>query len=181
MSPTSSATCAPPAPGMASSSVIPDVSPCSHHLGHRSDFDRSELRSRNARGKLDGVVEVARFHEVVAAELLLRFGVWPVGCALSAIACRDGARLSAVHEGLAAEQVSARLDALGVGHVLLVDALLLRGRGVLTEAFVAVDEAAVFHGTALGRMCRIPPPPFSPTGIRPAIIAASSMSFASTR
>src|SRR5579859_379714 len=61
-------------------------------IHHRPHLDRTGLDRRNARGDLQGLVEIARFDEIEAAELLLGFGEWPVGGGqlLAAIAKRRG-------------------------------------------------------------------------------------------
>src|SRR5262249_643785 len=102
-------------------------------------------RGRNPRGDLDGVVQVARLDQVVAAELLFRLRERPVGGRRLPVAHAHRRRGRRRLERVAAQIVTALLDALGEG-VVLAHHLLHLGLGrAFPELLVAVDQAQVFH------------------------------------
>src|SRR5256714_4574128 len=66
-----------------------NASSCSDTLrkGHdRTHFDGAEARARDLRGDGDGLVQIGRLDQVVAAQLLLRLGEGAVGSQALAVA-----------------------------------------------------------------------------------------------
>src|SRR5688572_12594704 len=74
---------------------------------NRPDLDRSDPRRGDLGRNLDGVVEVLRIDEVIAAKLLLRFGEGAVGARDLAIADPHGGGRLGRLERLAADVVPA--------------------------------------------------------------------------
>ena len=90
----------------------------------RAHLDGAVGRRRNARRDLNGVVQILRFDEVVAAELFLGFGEGAIRRGHLAIAhAHCGGALGRLQR-FAAEQVSAPLDVLGELPVRLEDLAL---------------------------------------------------------
>src|SRR4029079_5003595 len=113
------------------------------------DFDRAESRPRNLCREGERVVERRDVDEVVAAELLLRLGEWPVGGELLTVADTDGRggrrRLKRIagHEHALVLQLLRESAVLGE-HLV---ALLIGHRPA--PLLVAVDEKHVIHVASL--------------------------------
>src|SRR4029079_6333893 len=94
--------------------ICAPLSVASHGLGvvdDRPHVDAAEPRRRDLRRPLDRVVQVARFDQVVAAELLLRFGERAVRGRDLPVAHADGGGGADRLQGVAAQVVAALLDA----------------------------------------------------------------------
>src|SRR5687767_9750349 len=92
-------------------------------LADRSDrayLDAADLRGRDARSDLDGLVQVPRLDEIEAGEAFLGLGERAVGDARLAVAhpnrCRGGDRL----QGFRRDAVAARADGLVEGEAVEV-------------------------------------------------------------
>src|SRR3974377_2458485 len=75
---------------------------------YRADLDAADLRRRNLRGELDGLVEVARLDQIEPGELLLRLGERSVGHGQASIAATDGGRRRDGLEGFRGDALPAR-------------------------------------------------------------------------
>src|SRR5262245_64388679 len=88
-----------------------------HH--DRPNLYRPRLRAGNSCGDLEGIVEIRRLEQVVPAELLLRLGEWPVGRRDLSVADTHGRGRVRRLQRIPAEHVSALLDLLREGEILL--------------------------------------------------------------
>src|SRR6188508_601898 len=107
-------------------------------LANGPHFDAAELRRRNLRGELDGFVEIARFEEIEARELLLGLGKGSVGDAELPVAhthCGGGVHGMKRFRG---NEMSAGSQRVPAGHAGFV-----RGGAPLFGR--EVDQAEVLH------------------------------------
>src|SRR6185295_6623577 len=96
---------------------------------------------------LRGFIEILGVDQVVAAELLARFGERAVGRLTLAVADTNGRRCLRWMQAISTLVVPALRDALGERHVLAAHRLGVGFAHLRPVRFVAVDQQEVLHGS----------------------------------
>src|SRR3989441_415708 len=117
------------------------------HLHDRPNLDRAaHPHRRDPRGDGDGLVEVLRLHDEVAAELLLRLGERAVRRDRLAVLAPHGGRRAGRLQRIARQEGTLLTDIVDELAVLLVDGAPLRLGHLGHLGLLVVDQQHVAHG-----------------------------------
>src|SRR3954453_22095873 len=111
----------------------------------RPHLDRADARRRNPRRDLDRGIEILGLHEVIAAELLARFGKRAVGLQRLALALAYGRRGRGRLQPVARLEIAALDDALREGLIFRRHPLPGRRTHIRVLGFVLVDHQQILH------------------------------------
>src|SRR6476646_12135270 len=146
-------------------------------VGNRPYLDTACARAGDPRGDLDRLVQVARLEHVVAAELLLRLGEWPVGRRHLAVAYAHRRCGSGWLQPIAIDEMPARPDVRGEARIFVVMPFGI-GVGHLFHHLLGTNQAEESH-RALPTISAVGPsgrtstaPPTRSVGMRSAMAIA---------